>query len=80
MAPMTTVNFSVPEDVRDDFNRTFKDQNKSAVVAELMREAVDRVQRQKRGHEAIDRILSRHARAPARSDDELRSARREGRT
>ena len=39
---MATVNFSVPDDVRDAFNETFKDRNKSAIVAELMRETVDR--------------------------------------
>ena len=37
---MATVNFSVPDDVREAFNETFKDRNKSAIIAELMREAV----------------------------------------
>ncbi len=75
---MATVNFSVPDDVRDAFNSTFKDQNKSAVIAELMREAVERMQRRQRSHEAIDRILARHARTPVRSETELQSSRRKG--
>jgi hypothetical protein len=38
-------NFSVPEDVKQAFNAAFERQNKSAVIAELMREAVAREQR-----------------------------------
>jgi len=39
---MSTVNYSVPEDVKKAFNKTFKNQNKSAIIAELMVEAVER--------------------------------------
>ena len=49
---MATVNFSVPEDVKTAFNETFKGRNKSAVIAELMREAVERVRRKQKGQEA----------------------------
>lgn len=76
---MATVNYSVPDDVRDAFNKTFKNQNRSAVVAELMREAVERVERKQRSREAIDRILARHANAPPRSDAEIAVARVDGR-
>ena len=76
---MATVNFSVPEDVKAAFNETFKGRNKSAVIAELMREAVERVRRRQRSREAIERILHRRRRAPAVSDGELRSIREEGR-
>ena len=44
---MSTVNFSVPEDVKNAFNTVFEDQNKSAVIADLMREAVERDQRRR---------------------------------
>lgn len=37
---MSTVNFSVPEDIKTAFNLTFEGQKKSAVIADLMREAV----------------------------------------
>ena len=40
---MLTVNLSVPEDVKDAFNTAFEGQNKSAVIADLMREAVERI-------------------------------------
>jgi hypothetical protein len=35
---MATVNFSVPDDVKEAFNIAYQGQNKSAVIAELMRE------------------------------------------
>ena len=45
---MATVNFSVPEDVKNAFNETFRNRNKSAIIADLMREAVER-ERDNRG-------------------------------
>jgi hypothetical protein len=43
---MSTGNFSVPEDVKVSFNQTFEGQSKSAVIADLMREAVERARSQ----------------------------------
>ena len=76
---MATVNFSVPEDVKAAFNETFKGRNKSAIIAELMREAVERVQRKRKSQEAAECILRRRRRAPVASGDEFRSIRKEGR-
>ena len=36
---MATVNFSVPDDVKAEFDKTFGGQNRSAVIAALMRKA-----------------------------------------
>lgn len=76
---MSTVNFSVPEEIKQAFNETFKGKNKSAIIAELMREAVERERRRRRHVAAIDRILERRQYAPAVTDDELRTARQQGR-
>ena len=76
---MATVNFSVPEDVKDAFNEAFKGRNKSAVIAGLMREAVERVRRSERSREAVERILDRRRGRPALSDEEIRSTRHAGR-
>ena len=76
---MATVNFSVPDDVREAFNEAFKDRNKSAIIADLMREAVERFRRRRRSHEAIRRILDRRRDRQPLSDDDIRSARRAGR-
>lgn len=76
---MATVNFSVPDDVKEAFNEAYKGQNKSAVITELMREAVERAERKKRSHDAIARILERRKHAPAVTDEALHAAREEGR-
>lgn len=76
---MATVNFSVPDDVKDAFNATFQGRNKSAIIAELMREAVDRAQRKQRGREAAARILERRRQAPEVSEESVRAAREHGR-
>ena len=61
---MSTVNFSVPEDVKQAFNEAFQGQNKSAIIADLMREAVERAERKQRRHQAIARIPERRKNAP----------------
>ena len=76
---MATVNFSVPDDVKEAFNAAFQGQNKSAIIAGLMQEAVERAERRQRRHEAITRILERHPRAPILTEDEVRLARETGR-
>jgi metal-responsive CopG/Arc/MetJ family transcriptional regulator len=37
---MATVNFSVPDDVKMEFDKAFGKQNKSSIIADLMRRAV----------------------------------------
>ena len=75
---MATVDFSVPEDVETAFNETFKGRNKGAVIAESMREAVERARRRQKGQKAIERILHRRRRAPVASGGEIRSIREGG--
>jgi hypothetical protein len=81
---MSTVNFSVPEDIKIAFNTVFEGQNKSAVIADLMRDAVEREQRRKQHRSAVDRILANRTdarmRAPRFSEAEFRAAREEGRS
>lgn len=76
---MATVNYSVPDEVKLAFNKAFAGQNKSAVIAELMREAVERARRRKRSNDAIARILARREFAPVLSEDEFTAFREEGR-
>jgi len=61
---MATVNFSVPEKVKKAFNQVFKGQNKSAVIARLMEQAVEEAARQEQRARAMREILKRrqHAR------------------
>ncbi|MBU2849539.1 hypothetical protein [Acidithiobacillus ferrivorans] len=74
-----SVNFSVPEDVKVAFNTTFCKENKSAIIAALMREAVDRAQRKDRARQAATRILERRESAPIVSTAECREAREKDR-
>ena len=76
---MSTVNFSVPEDVKLVFNKVFRGQNKSAIIAGLMREAVERAQRKQRGHKAYLSILERRKQAPTITEKKFRAAREIGR-
>lgn len=69
----------MPEAVKDAFNATFEGQNKSAVIADLMREAVERVQRREQHRSAVDRILASRASAPRVTEAQFRAARDEGR-
>lgn len=73
---MATVNYSVPDDIKDAFNQAFEGQNKSAIIARLMQEAVERQAKQRRSHAAIRRILKRRTQSPRISERELEGARR----
>jgi hypothetical protein len=76
---MATVNFSVPDDVKQAFNEAFAGENKSAILARLMRQAVDERNRQQRRAAAIDAILElRSTQAPV-SGSQVRTARVRGR-
>ena len=76
---MGTVNFSIPDDVKDAFNAIFEGQNKSAIVTQLMREAVERAELKQRSRSAITRSLQALPKAPVRSAKTLRAARGKGR-
>jgi len=76
---MTTVSFSVPDEVSEAFNRTFEGRNKNEVVAELMRKAVADAERQARRQEAFRLLTETRPSRPTLTNDEIRSARTEGR-
>ncbi|MEW6296345.1 MAG: hypothetical protein AB1671_01205 [Thermodesulfobacteriota bacterium] len=77
---MGTVNFSAPDDVKEAFNRAFAKRNKSAIIAELMRKAVEEAKRQKRRGEAFRVLTARRSERPGVADEEIRAARAEGRS
>lgn len=68
---MATMNFSVPDDVKDAFNHTFANQNKSAIVTRLLQEAIAQAQRKAQSDAAFKRILVRRQTAPQVSTDEI---------
>ena len=76
---MATVNFSVPEEIKEDFSRTFAGENKSAIIATLMRAAVEERRRQQRRAAAIDAILELRSKMAPATDAEIARARSLGR-
>ncbi len=86
---MGTMNFSIPDDVKDAFNETFAAENKSAIVADLMRKAValraksamavTEVERRLRFDAAVKRLEAARRAGKTYSDEEIRQARHEGR-
>jgi len=76
---MATVNFSVPSDVKEAFDKAFRRQNKSAVLTELMRQAVEERQRRRRRARVVEELLTLRKRARRITDKSVRAARRRGR-
>lgn len=73
---MATVNFSVPEEVKREFNEAFSRQNKSAVIAALMQEAVAEKRRQERRSAAIEGLRELRSRVPPMTATEIQELRR----
>jgi len=76
---MATVNFSVPDDVKKAFDRAFRNTNKSAVIAELMRRAVADSELRKRRAELFTILTERRRSRPGASNAQIRAARATGR-
>lgn len=76
---MATVNFSVPDEVKQEFNRLFADENKSALLTRLMKEAITEHKRDQRRAAALDKILAIRATLPPVSAEEIERARLDGR-
>ncbi|HEX9730467.1 MAG TPA: hypothetical protein VGG06_00595 [Thermoanaerobaculia bacterium] len=73
---MATVNFSVPAQVKSAFNDAFEGENKSAVIARLMQQAVEERLRHRRRAAAIDALLELRRHHPSVSDADIARARR----
>lgn len=76
---MATVNFSVPDDVKNEFDRVFGNQNKSAVIADLMRLAVAEEKRRKQRMTIFRKLTRLRAERPPLSDASARMSRTSGR-
>jgi metal-responsive CopG/Arc/MetJ family transcriptional regulator len=83
MICMATMNFSIPDDVKDEFNEVFEGENKSAVITGLMRRAIEERQQRVKQDDAFDALMEELLRAraqdPPMSDEEIRRIRVEGR-
>jgi metal-responsive CopG/Arc/MetJ family transcriptional regulator len=76
---MATVNFSVPDDIKAEFDKVFGGQNKSAVIADLMRKAIAEVRRRKQREHIFRMLTQRRVERPSLSDAQIRASRTTGR-
>jgi metal-responsive CopG/Arc/MetJ family transcriptional regulator len=74
---MATVNFSVPDEVKEAFNNAYQGQNKSAIIADLMREAVERFERKQRHRQACQAISALRQQMPPINPADVQAARDE---
>jgi hypothetical protein len=77
---MAIVNFSVPADVKTAFDRTFKNQNKSAVIADLMRRAVAEAQLGQRRAKLFRELTAGRKDRPRATSEQIRTSRVRGRS
>jgi metal-responsive CopG/Arc/MetJ family transcriptional regulator len=77
---MATVNFSVPDEVKAEFDKVFGDQNKSAVIADLMRAAIAEAKRRKQREILFRTLTQRRTQRPSLTDKEIRALRTAGRS
>jgi hypothetical protein len=76
---MATVNFSVPDDIKAEFDRVFGSQNKSAVIADLMRRAIAEVKQRRRREDIFRLLTQRRKQRPSLTDEQVRISRMAGR-
>ncbi len=72
---MATVNFSVPDEVKMEFDKAFGDQNKSSIIADLMRRAVHERKLQIRRERIFRQFRSARSDRPTFTSKEVRKAR-----
>lgn len=76
---MSTVNFSVPEEIKNRFNKIFAKQNKSHIIAELMQQAIDEYEHQQQRAQAIEALLKLRTKQKPVSKRAVQTARNQGR-
>lgn len=76
---MAAVNFSVPDEVKASFDAAFEGRNKSAIIAALMRRAVEEQELQRRREQLFARLTAGRGRRPPLPGSRLRAVREAGR-
>ena len=74
---MSTMNFSVPERVKEEYNTYFAGENKSAVLTRLMESATEEKKKQAQRAKAMDAILEFRKTSKPISDKEIHRIRQE---
>ncbi len=72
---MATMSFSVPDDVRDKFDKVFEGHNKNAVVTTLLLHAIEEEERRRRSLGLVERLRLVSPTAPGAEADDGRALR-----
>ncbi len=72
---MATVNFSVPDEVKAEFDKAFSGENKSSIIAGLMLRAVRERRLQVRRERLLRQFSAAQRSRPSFGSEELRRAR-----
>jgi hypothetical protein len=72
---VATVNFSVPDEVKAAFDRAFGDENKSSIVAELMRRAVRERQLQAKREKLFRQLGAARLSRPGVTSEQIKKTR-----
>ena len=73
---MPALNISLPEDLKQRFIDAFPNENRSAILARLIEEAIDRAERERASRAAYERIVAEQAAAPRMDSAAVRKVRR----
>jgi hypothetical protein len=76
---MATMNFSIPQDVKEAFDRAYAGKNKSAVLTDLVRKAIEEVDLQAVRLRVLAEVDARRPLHPKITNEQIRRARVAGR-
>ena len=76
---MVRMRFSVPDEVKKQFDRAFSGENKSRVMAQMMVQAIEERRLQRTRARAIDALLKRRRKRKPITVKQFRAARTAGR-
>ncbi|RPH46808.1 MAG: hypothetical protein EHM84_08820 [Lysobacterales bacterium] len=74
---MGTMNFSIPDDVKEAFNKAFEGENKSAIVTRLMIQAIEDAERKRRSRNLVERLRAIREQGEPVKAEEIARARQE---
>jgi glutamyl-tRNA reductase len=74
---MATMNFSIPDDVKEAFNKTFEGENKSAVVTRLMVQAIEEAERRRHSQSFVERLRAIREQGEPVTGEDIARARQE---
>jgi metal-responsive CopG/Arc/MetJ family transcriptional regulator len=76
---MATVIFSIPDEIKAEFDRVFDGHDRSALIADLMQRAIADETRRARREKLFHSLTQRRKERPAASNEQIHATRTSGR-